>query len=98
MIKVRLSCQKSPSVKITICKNKWCHQCPNIQHNANPTRRYFHPDSGPLTFHLTRRLIPKKFKENKKGRAISLIIKPLGFISSDIFFVHFVITDTELPD
>ena len=58
MIKVRLSCLKSHSVKTTICKNKWCHQCPNIQQNAYPTRRDFHPDSCPLTFHLTRRLIP----------------------------------------
>lgn len=55
---VRLSRLKSLSVKITICKNKWCHQCPNIQHNANPARRDFHPDSCPLTFHLTRGLIP----------------------------------------
>lgn len=52
------SCQTSHSVKIPICKNEWCHQCPHIQHKANPTGRDFHPDCCPLTLHLTRRLIP----------------------------------------
>lgn len=59
MIKLGLACQKYCLVKITICKNKWCHQCPNIEYEADPTRRDFHPDSCPLTFHLMRRLIPE---------------------------------------
>lgn len=68
------SCQMSHSVKIPICKNKRCHQCPDIQHNANPTGRDFHPDCCPLTLHLTRRLIPTIWEKVKVTGGQGLVL------------------------